>query len=158
MHYCINGSIEQRWPGIYTLVIFISLLNTSHLQIGDLLKDWCRMNVSFTRARAKLIIFGSRKTLQLEPLLSEFFDLMRDRGWIFQLHPTANTMHPQVSSPITPMREEGSPGKRVAESKTSGGEENQASVRPTKKTKQYMAGVGVLKGRPILQDLVNEEK
>jgi DNA replication ATP-dependent helicase Dna2 len=40
------------------------------------------MNVSFTRARAKLVIFGSRKTLQREPLLAQFFKLMEEQKWI----------------------------------------------------------------------------
>ncbi|KAF8908142.1 DNA replication factor Dna2-domain-containing protein [Gymnopilus junonius] len=91
--------------------------------IGELVKDWRRMNVSFTRARSKLVIFGSRKTLQREPLLAQFFDLMQARGWILQLQP----------------------------------------VRPRKKAKVEMgknvagANAGVLKGRPILRDLVGNE-
>ncbi|KAH8829949.1 Dna2-domain-containing protein [Flagelloscypha sp. PMI_526] len=58
--------------------------------LGDLVKDWRRMNVSFTRARSKLVIFGSRKTLQGEPLLKDFFKLMSSRGWILALPPKAH--------------------------------------------------------------------
>jgi DNA replication ATP-dependent helicase Dna2 len=54
-------------------------------QIGELLRDWRRINVSLTRAKKKLVIFGSRGTLQTDRLMSEFFDLMQENGWIMDL-------------------------------------------------------------------------
>ena len=54
------------------------------------------MNVSFTRARSKLVIFGSRKTLQREPLLAQFFDLMESQGWILALPSGADAAHARV--------------------------------------------------------------
>ena len=54
------------------------------------------MNVSFTRARSKLVIFGSRKTLQREPLLAQFFDLMESQGWILTLPAGADVAHARV--------------------------------------------------------------
>ena len=54
------------------------------------------MNVSFTRARCKLVIFGSRKTLQREPLLAQFFDLMESQGWILALPTGADVAHARV--------------------------------------------------------------
>lgn len=122
------------------------------------------MNVSFTRARSKLIIFGSRKTLQSAPLLSEFFTLMSSKGWILQLPPKANTMHAHLINPFIPLPqlEERSPGKRVAvkmeESKKDEGREDQVGGRLTKKFKQSRVEDGVLRGRPILKDLVNGDK
>ncbi|KAH8109923.1 Dna2-domain-containing protein [Phellopilus nigrolimitatus] len=66
--------------------IIVSLVRANeNNQIGDLLKDWRRINVAFTRARAKLVIFGSRKTLQASPLLADFFGLMDKRGWVLSL-------------------------------------------------------------------------
>lgn len=65
------------------------------------------MNVSFTRARSKLVIFGSRKTLQREPLLAQFFELMQGRGWILQLPPGAHIAHERVLGSVittTPTR------------------------------------------------------
>lgn len=42
--------------------VIISLVRSnSQNQIGDLLQDWRRLNVAFTRAKSKLIIIGSRK-------------------------------------------------------------------------------------------------
>lgn len=131
------------------------------LQIGDLVKDWRRMNVSFTRAQSKLVIFGSRRTLQSAPLLSEFFTLMSGKGWILQLPPKADIMHAHTINPVMSLQqiEERSPGKRVAvkmeECKKDEGKENQAGGRPTKKVKRPRVEDGVLRGRPILKDLFN---
>ncbi|KAG8887928.1 Tripartite DNA replication factor [Tulasnella sp. 332] len=118
-------------------------------QVGDLLRDWRRMNVSLTRARSKLIVFGSRKTLEGVPLLNEFFGLMDERGWIMKLAKGADKLHEKldVTAPAAG-------GKRRAEDQEDvmpmiGGKEN---ATPRKKVKMQQ---GVLRGRFILQDLVN---
>jgi len=50
--------------------IIISMVRSNDSgNIGDLVKDWRPMNVSFTHVRSKLIIIGSRKTLQGVALL-----------------------------------------------------------------------------------------
>jgi hypothetical protein len=51
------------------------------------------MNVSFTRARSKLVIFGSRSTLQGDPLLAQFFELMDGQGWVYGLLKDAHLFH-----------------------------------------------------------------
>ncbi|KAJ6501059.1 AAA domain-containing protein [Mycena vitilis] len=96
--------------------------------VGELIKDWRRMNVSFTRARSKFIIFGSRKTLQSAPLLREFFDLVESRGWLLAGEKERNDM--SVTN------------------------ENSGVGRPRKKAK--VKGQDLLRGRPILTDLANE--
>jgi DNA replication ATP-dependent helicase Dna2 len=111
------------------------------------------MNVSFTRARSKLIIFGSRKTLQTAPLLTEFFTLMEAKGWILRLPPNAQSLHPVVPSGVAGIP---SGNKRVAEAMDE--KENCVAARPTKKMKKPKTEDGFLKGRPILQDLVNGER
>ena len=54
-------------------------------QVGDLLKDWRRINVSITRAKAKLVIFGSRSTLANLALLQQFFTIVDVKGWTYKL-------------------------------------------------------------------------
>jgi len=39
------------------------------------------------------VIFGSRKTLEGDPLLKEFLELMRGKGWIYRLPKGADTLH-----------------------------------------------------------------
>ncbi|KAF7314319.1 DNA replication helicase [Mycena kentingensis (nom. inval.)] len=113
--------------------------------IGDLIKDWRRMNVTFTRARRKLVIIGSRKTLSGAGLLKDFFGLMESRGWILKLPTRADALHPCLLG--------GSAEKRAAVDVFTVGKEN-AVERPAKKVK---TGEGILKSRPILRDVVMNE-
>ncbi|KAJ7095853.1 DNA replication factor Dna2-domain-containing protein [Mycena belliarum] len=129
--------------------IIISLVRSNDTgYVGDLIKDWRRMNVSFTRARSKLIIFGSRKTLQTAPLLHEFFHLVESKGWILHLPPNADSAHPSLSAGAQ------NASKRSADAMDQfGAKENISVGRPQKKPKLKE---GVLRGRPILRDLMNE--
>ncbi|KAJ7863097.1 DNA replication factor Dna2-domain-containing protein [Mycena olivaceomarginata] len=135
--------------------IIISMVRSNDTGfVGDLIKDWRRMNVSFTRARSKLIIFGSRRTLQTAPLLQEFFELVESRGWILQLPPGADTLHPALAAGVS-----ASASKRAAadmELPLEGKENVLVSGRPLKKPKLKRAEEGMLRGRPILRDLMNE--
>jgi hypothetical protein len=54
------------------------------------------MNVSFTRARAKLVLFGSRKTLQRDPLLAQFFKLMDEQKWVVHLPHGSDSIHMKI--------------------------------------------------------------
>lgn len=76
-------------------------------QIGDLLKDWRRINVSFTRAKAKLVIFGSRSTLKGDKLLDEFLQLMESKQWIYSLPPGADGLHAGRTSAGSEVKKEG---------------------------------------------------
>lgn len=128
------------------------------------------MNVSFTRARSKLVIFGSRKTLGREPLLQEFFELVESRGWILQLEIGAVEAHTgQLSSSAENLcelkMEPEESGKSVEKRKL--GKENlladsialqtrEKETRPVKKLR-IDAGVTLLKGRPVLRDVVGHD-
>lgn len=43
-------------------------------QLGELLKDWRRLNVAITRAKHKLILLGSVSSLKRFPPLEKLFD------------------------------------------------------------------------------------
>ncbi|KAJ3219156.1 Tripartite DNA replication factor [Dinochytrium kinnereticum] len=53
--------------------------------IGDLLRDWRRINVAFSRARSKLIVIGCRVTLASSHLFRELFDLLDSEGWVLEV-------------------------------------------------------------------------
>lgn len=162
-------------PFIYFYEMDFTLYTCS--QIGDLVKDWRRMNVSFTRARSKLILFGSRKTLQREPLLAQFFELMEEQGWIFQLPPGSGAVHAKAfetldgdASAQTSEREKQTTNKSGQKRRHTGKgnlvvkteKQNQnRELPPAKKARLTKMNDnirnGLLKGRPILQDLVVNE-
>jgi hypothetical protein len=69
----IRNASLFRWFGQMMLIRYLFNCLGSWFLKYHLVKDWRRMNVSFTRARSKLIIIGSRKMLQSTPLPSHFF-------------------------------------------------------------------------------------
>ncbi|WVR07485.1 hypothetical protein IAU60_004527 [Kwoniella sp. DSM 27419] len=74
--------------------VLISLVRSNETgNIGDLLRDWRRINVSFTRAKKKLVIFGSARTLAVNPLLRDFLTLMKEKGWIRRLSQGDGELH-----------------------------------------------------------------
>ena len=146
------------------------------LQTGNLVKDWRRMNVSFTRARSKLVLFGSRKTLQREPLLAQFFKLMEEKKWILSLPSGSDSMHAKMFGSIETLPLlSGIQGKGDTAAANIGlkrrlqnGKENsgiriglEMDVPPVKKAKIATNAKGVKpslwSARPILQDLVANE-
>ncbi|CAE6383406.1 unnamed protein product [Rhizoctonia solani] len=120
--------------------IIISMVRSNEDgNIGDLLKDWRRLNVSFTRARSKLIIFGSRGTLKCDNLLKQFFDLVDEKGWYICLPKDAHLMHD--FSKVH--------GKRMPLEPS--GDSQPAGATPVKRAR---VSSGVLRGRPLLQDII----
>jgi DNA replication ATP-dependent helicase Dna2 len=62
--------------------------------VGDLLKDWRRINVAITRARSKLILLGSAKTLAGGgDVLAGLVRMCRDKGWWVDLQPSVGEAH-----------------------------------------------------------------
>ncbi|KAJ4485710.1 DNA replication factor Dna2-domain-containing protein [Lentinula aciculospora] len=130
--------------------IIISMVRSNDTsQIGELLKDWRRMNVSFTRARSKLVIVGSLKTLQGAPLLKEFFNLMKDRDWILRLPPGADLLHADAFDTKHNGLKRGTTDENAALT------ERQLTK---KKSRKIVGEDGLIRGRPILQDLLNDVK
>lgn len=93
------------------------------------MKDWRRINVSFTRAKRKLVIFGSRSTLRRDGVLKKFIELMEEKQWVYQLKAGADGLHPMRQS--TPKAEK-EVKREVKEEKPKG-----------------KVGGGVLRGRPF---------
>ncbi|KZT52355.1 hypothetical protein CALCODRAFT_441693 [Calocera cornea HHB12733] len=140
--------------------IIVSMVRSNETgELGELLKDWRRINVSFTRARKKLVIFGSGSTLGASPLLGTFMQLMREKGWVYALKEGAENVHREALGSATQL-----PGslKRVSqeeeeekENKNVGEGEVPATFvsTPTKKAKKVKTGSP---GRgAILGDIIN---
>ncbi|KAK0117680.1 Tripartite DNA replication factor [Cadophora gregata] len=98
----------DRFQGRDKDVIILSLVRSNEARsIGELLKDWRRINVAFTRAKTKLLVVGSKETLggfanagkhegegeeEME-MVGRFVKLMDGKGWIFDLPKDALTDH-----------------------------------------------------------------
>lgn len=123
--------------------IIISMVRSNDdKQCGELVRDWRRLNVSFTRAKSKLIIFGSRSTLSTEPVLAAFFTLVHSRSWILKLPANAHRMHIETSDTISISSDE-SDGIEFVD------------IKPIpKKIKQESIVTGLARSRPILRDLL----
>jgi DNA replication ATP-dependent helicase Dna2 len=74
--------------------------------IGELLNDWRRINVALTRAKHKIILVGSRRTLSAGGYLFKIlFFFMASRGWINLLPVDAlATLQAGISNIYAPSR------------------------------------------------------
>jgi len=138
-HPEIEIHTADRFQGRDKEVVIISLVRSNaEKYVGELLQDWRRVNVAFTRAKSKLIIFGSRITIRETKPLDEFVRLVEVKRWVYHVPYGA--------------AERGSPRKQrenipaVGDGKGSG-----AKV-------MKLAGAAVLKDRPVLRDIVNEHR
>ena len=99
------------------------------------MRDWRRINVSFTRAKKKLVIFGSATTMGSDKLLRSFLDLMEKKNWILRLKAGSEKSHllPSVGGTIGPV-----------------GEEKEVKVKREVKMEK-----GILSGRPFLKEALD---
>ena len=162
----------DKFQGRDKEVVIVSCVRSNENGVvGDLLKDRRRVNVALTRARSKLVILGSEKTLSSNELLRDMVALCREKGWVLDLQPDAVDGHafdegvtqtgktPSRSTGVGMKEREESPSKKR---KALG--EIDANTRSPKKNardrvpgKIVLAGKrGVLEGRPVLRDIYND--
>jgi DNA replication ATP-dependent helicase Dna2 len=155
----------DRFQGRDKEVIVLSLVRSNDAcNIGDLLKDWRRINVAFTRAKTKLLVIGSMSTLKgsgktgKENMLSRFVTLMEERDWIYNLPPDALESHffedsgTQATHSGTQANKSPNRPRKTAKLVTADGKENQ---RPTPK-KARIGERALIKGKLITRDILNE--
>lgn len=169
-----NNSIEMhtadRFQGRDKEVVVLSLVRSNEAcNIGDLLKDWRRINVAFTRAKTKLLVVGSRSTLKgsgNEEMLARFISLMEERAWIHDLPPDAldNHLFDDAATQATATQAMHVAGRKKQAGSSPGrsptkdsqtrfaGKENQA---PGPK-KAKIGERAILKGKPVLRDILND--
>lgn len=58
-------------------------------QVGGLLRDWRRVNVAITRAKMKLLVLGSRRTLSVLSLFQQLFEMAERSGWLIAIPPAS---------------------------------------------------------------------
>ncbi|KAJ5659503.1 hypothetical protein N7507_005954 [Penicillium longicatenatum] len=154
------------------IVILSCVRSNSENHVGELMRDWRRVNVAFTRARTKLLVLGSRSTMRDgNELLRKYVRLVESKGWVYNLPPGAAESHSFQSdildSSQMPFASPGAAKKRSPTVKNEnlsrgplsplGSRQPASNLRvPAKKGAKLMSGNTVLGNRPILQDIVND--
>lgn len=101
-HPDIEMHTADRFQGRDKEVVILSLVRSNDAKsIGELLKDWRRINVAFTRAKTKLLVIGSKETLMgkgpnengEEEMVSRFVRLMDEKRWVYDLPRSALNEH-----------------------------------------------------------------
>lgn len=165
----------DKFQGRDKEVVIVSCVRSNENgTVGDLLKDQRRVNVALTRARSKLVILGSEKTLSSNELLHNMVALCRAKGWVLDLSTEMVESHAfeegitqtgRIPSPvqrpskkrkalgdITSVGVNRSPKKRVV------GKSRSEDAKTGRKVPQkvFKAGArGILDGRPVLRDVFN---
>ena len=85
----------DKYQGRDKEVIILSLVRSNDAKdVGELLKDWRRVNVALTRARTKLLILGSKQTLSGgNETLTKLVSMMEATGWLYDLPQKAIAKH-----------------------------------------------------------------
>ncbi|KAJ5905517.1 uncharacterized protein N7473_002433 [Penicillium subrubescens] len=161
------------------IVILSCVRSNAENNVGDLLRDWRRVNVAFTRARTKLLVLGSKSTLRDgNELLGKYVRLVEGKGWAYDLPPGAAGSHgfPSAALDSTQMsfqspnaaRSPGSmkskmspvvkkkPASREPLSPLGSRQPSSGLKRPAKRGVKLFNGTSVVGNRPILQDIVND--
>lgn len=85
----------DKFQGRDKEVVIVSCVRSNENGVvGDLLKDRRRVNVALTRARSKLVILGSEKTLSGNELLRDIVALCREKDWVLDITQDMVDGHP----------------------------------------------------------------
>ena len=82
-HDGVEISTIDRYQGRDKDIILFSCVKCNPSKIaGNLLRQWRRLNVAFTRAKTKLVMVGSRTTLNESAFFHAAFEFLAQHGWI----------------------------------------------------------------------------
>lgn len=81
-HKGIRVLTIDKSQGIDTDTVVV-LCSTRDYEAHELLANWRRVNVAFTRAKKRLILIGSKKQLKKIGIMSKFIDLLKEKDWIY---------------------------------------------------------------------------
>eukprot|EP00903_Cladosiphon_okamuranus_P020313 g18638.t1 len=85
----------DKYQGRDKKVIIVSFVRSNtEGTVGHLLRDWRRLNVALSRAKHKLLLVGSLRTLSRCAILNSLADILETRGWVYPLPPGAHRTYP----------------------------------------------------------------
>ncbi|EXJ58837.1 DNA replication ATP-dependent helicase Dna2 [Cladophialophora yegresii CBS 114405] len=138
------GEVEMHTADKYQgrdkdVVILSCVRSNDNNHVGDLLKDWRRVNVAVTRARSKMLILGSISTLAGSgvPILQGLTKIMTEAGWLLELPGGVCGMH-YFEAAFT----QGNPHTQRSVPEGPGTQAMSKSASPAKKRKQPLGPLG----------------
>ena len=82
----LTVSTIDKFQGKDSDFVIISLVRSNLTgNVGELLTDWQRLNVAFTRAKKKLILVGSAGTILENPTFKKLAELIQERQWLIDI-------------------------------------------------------------------------
>ncbi|XP_041921126.1 DNA replication ATP-dependent helicase/nuclease DNA2 isoform X1 [Alosa sapidissima] len=91
----VEVNTVDKYQGRDKSVIIVSFVRSSmEANMGELLKDWRRLNVAITRAKHKLIMIGSVSTLRRYAPLEKLLSHLEQESMVFQLPVAAHEALP----------------------------------------------------------------
>nr|XP_046240389.1 DNA replication ATP-dependent helicase/nuclease DNA2 isoform X2 [Scatophagus argus] len=88
----VEVNTVDRYQGRDKSLIFLSFVRSTaeEATLGELLKDWRRLNVAITRAKHKLLMVGSATTLRRYAPVEKLLNHLQQENMIIQLPPAAH--------------------------------------------------------------------
>ncbi|THX47186.1 hypothetical protein D6D11_06537 [Aureobasidium pullulans] len=128
----------DKFQGRDKEVVFISCVRSNDTgNVGDLLRDWRRINVAFTRARSKMVILGSKETLSANELLEKFLKLVDSKGWIYNLPKLAERGHNFQDTIGASLATQKTPAKTPAKKRNVEGDEEEGATEAKKRRRHH---------------------
>ncbi|PFH58033.1 hypothetical protein XA68_14236 [Ophiocordyceps unilateralis] len=172
-HAGVEMHTTDRFQGRDKDVVVVSLVRCNEGgNIGDLLRDWRRINVAFTRAKTKLLVVGSKSTLEHAGggMLSKFVALMESRDWVYDLPADAVDGHvfdepswpPSPTTPPGTTRDDRAKvamvgGARKSPAKQQQQQQQQQQGKENRRPSPKRARIGeraLLRGKPITRNIL----
>ncbi|XP_011607896.1 DNA replication ATP-dependent helicase/nuclease DNA2 [Takifugu rubripes] len=94
----VEVNTVDRYQGRDKSLIILSFVRSTTAEgtLGELLKDWRRLNVAITRAKNKLLMVGSATTLQRYSPVEKLLNHLQQENMIIQLPPAAHKALPDM--------------------------------------------------------------
>ncbi|XP_010730652.3 DNA replication ATP-dependent helicase/nuclease DNA2 isoform X3 [Larimichthys crocea] len=95
----VEVNTVDRYQGRDKSLIILSFVRstTEEGTLGELLKDWRRLNVAITRAKHKLLMVGSATTLRRYAPVEKLLNHLQQVNMMIQLPPAAHNALPSIS-------------------------------------------------------------
>ncbi|XP_073321000.1 DNA replication ATP-dependent helicase/nuclease DNA2 [Pagrus major] len=94
----VEVNTVDRYQGRDKSLIILSFVRSTAEEgnLGELLKDWRRLNVAITRAKHKLLMVGSATTLRRYAPVEKLLNHLQQENMIIQLPPAAHKALPSI--------------------------------------------------------------